>query len=83
MQYASLNSGFNKFKLNDSTHVKMLIIQKMWKKSLNHSSIIIKYWVACVLAYCNKWKMQFVNSGFNILKMNDLTLIIKEMWKNY
>ncbi len=77
-----LNNGFNKFKVNDSTHVNMLIVQKMWKKSLNHSSIIVKYWVACVLVYYNKCKMQFMSNDFNILKMNDLTLIIEEMWKN-
>ncbi len=29
-----LNCGFNKFKMNDSTHVKMLVVQKMWKNSL-------------------------------------------------
>jgi hypothetical protein len=38
-----LNSDFNKFKVDDSIHVKMLIVQKMWKKSLNHSSIIAKH----------------------------------------
>jgi hypothetical protein len=43
-----LNSDFNKRKVDDSTNVKMLIVQKMWQKSLNHSSIIAKYWVACV-----------------------------------
>jgi hypothetical protein len=26
-----LNNSFNKFKVNDSTHVQMLIIQKIWK----------------------------------------------------
>jgi hypothetical protein len=25
--------------------------------------------------------MQFVNNGFNILKVNGLTLIIEKMWK--
>jgi hypothetical protein len=49
-----LNNGFNKFKMNDLTHVKMLIFQEMWKKLLNHSSIITKYWIACVLVYYNK-----------------------------
>jgi len=24
------NNGFNTFKMNDSTHVQMLIVQKMW-----------------------------------------------------
>jgi len=27
------------FKMNDSTHVQMLTIHKMWKNSLTHSSI--------------------------------------------
>jgi hypothetical protein len=31
-----LNSNFNKLKMNDLIHVKMLIVQKMWK---NHSTI--------------------------------------------
>jgi hypothetical protein len=79
------NNGFNKFKVDDSTRVKMLIVQNMWKKSLNHSSMIAKHWVACVSIYFNKCMMQHFNSGFNILKMNGLTnvhmLIIEEMWK--
>jgi hypothetical protein len=52
-----LNNGFNKLKMNDLTHVKMLIFQEMWKKLLNHSNIITKYWIACVLVYYNKWKL--------------------------
>jgi hypothetical protein len=52
-----LNSGFNKLKVDDSTHVNMLIVQEMWKNSLNHSSIIAKDWVASFLVYYNKWKM--------------------------
>ncbi len=63
--------------MDDSIHVNMLIVQKMWKKSLNHSSIIPKYWVAYVLVYYNKCKMQFVNNGFNVLKMNGSTLVIE------
>jgi hypothetical protein len=31
------------FKMNDSTHVQMLIIQEMWKNSLTHSSINVKH----------------------------------------
>jgi len=46
----------------------------MWRNSLNDSNIITKYLVACVLVYFNKYKMQFLSNGFNILK-------IKEMWK--
>jgi hypothetical protein len=76
-----LNNGFNKLKVDHSTLVKMLIVQKMWKKLLNYSNIIIKCWVTHVLVYYNKCKMQFVNNGFNILKMNGSTLIIEKMWK--
>jgi hypothetical protein len=52
-----LNNGFNKFKVDDSIHVKMLIIQEMWKNSRNHSNIVTKHWVACVSIYSNKCKM--------------------------
>jgi len=52
-----LNNYFNKFKVDDSIHVKMLIIQEMWKNSINHPTIIVKYLVACVLVYYNKCKM--------------------------
>jgi hypothetical protein len=80
-----LNNGFNKFNVYDSTHVKMLIVQKIWKKSLNHSNLITKHWVACVSIYFNKCKMQL--NGFNILKVNVLShihmLIIEEMWMNH
>jgi hypothetical protein len=68
-----LNKNFNKFKVEDSIHVKMLIGQKMWKISLNHSSIIVKHWVTCVSIYFNNYKMQLVINGFNILKVNGLT----------
>ncbi len=86
MKYTTFEyRGFNKFKVDDSTHVKMLIVQNMWKNSLNHSNIITKYWIACVLLCYNKCKMQFVNNSFNILKVNDSTyvhmFIIEEMWK--
>jgi len=76
-----LNSGFNKFKADDLTHVKRLIVQKMWNYSLNYSNIITKYWIGCVLIYHNECEMQFVNNGFNISKMNGSILIIEEMWK--
>ncbi len=46
MQY--LNNSFNKFKVDSSTHVKMLIIQKMQKNSQNYSNIIAKHQVVCV-----------------------------------
>jgi len=82
-----VNNGFNVFKVNDSTHVKMLVVQKMWKNSLNYSNLITKHWVACVSIYSNKCKMQLMNNGFNILKMNVLShihmLVIEEMWKNH
>jgi hypothetical protein len=59
-----LNSGFNKLKMDDSTHIRMLIVQEMWKNSLNHSNIIVKYLIVCVLVYFNKYKMQFLSNGF-------------------
>jgi hypothetical protein len=46
-----LNSGFNNVNVDDSTHINMLIVQKMWKSSLNYSIIITKYWVTCVLLH--------------------------------
>jgi hypothetical protein len=39
----SLNNVFNKFKMHDSTHVKMLIVQEMRKISLIHSNINVKH----------------------------------------
>jgi len=33
----------NNSNVDDSPHVKMLMVQKMWKNSLNYSSIITKY----------------------------------------
>jgi hypothetical protein len=70
-----MNNGFNKFKIDDSIHVKMLIIQQMWKKSLNHSSIIVKHLIACVSIYFNKCKMQLVimSDSLYILKVTGLT----------
>ncbi len=76
-----LNSGFNELKVDDLTSVKMLKVQKLWKFSLNHSNIITKYWVSFVLVYYNKWKEQFVNTDFNVLKVNGSTLIIEKMWR--
>jgi hypothetical protein len=62
-----------------------MLVQKKWNNSLNHSSIITKYWIAHVLIYYNKCKMQFVSNDFNILKMNSSIhvhmLIIEKMWK--
>jgi len=75
-----LNNDLNKFKMDDSTHVKMLIVQKMWENSLNHSRIIAKHWVARVSIYFNKCKMQLVSNNFNILKVNGLTHVYN--WKD-
>jgi hypothetical protein len=38
-----MNSDLIKFKVNDSTHVQMLIIQNMQNNSLTHSSINLKH----------------------------------------
>jgi len=47
-----MNNGLNTFKMNDPTHMQMLIVQEMQKKSLN----IFKYkWrgikLLCVFQY--------------------------------
>jgi hypothetical protein len=59
----------------------------MRKKSLNHSSIIVKHLIACVLIYFNKSKMQLVRNGFDIVKVNGSTqlhmLIIERCEKNH
>ncbi len=79
-----LNNGFNKFKMNDSTQVPILIVQKKWKNLVNHSNIMIEHWITCVSIYSNKCKMQFMSNDFNILNVNGLThvhiLIIEKMW---
>jgi hypothetical protein len=47
--------------------------------------MITKYWIACVLLYYNKCKMQIASNGFNIVKVNGSThvhmLIIEKIWK--
>jgi hypothetical protein len=55
--------------MDDSTHVKMLIIEEMWKL-IKPLSIIAKHGVACVLIYFNKCKMWFMNNGFNMFLLN-------------
>jgi len=57
-----LNNDFNKFKVKNSIHTKMLITQKMWKNSLNQWNIITKYWLTCILEYYSMCKMQFVGN---------------------
>jgi hypothetical protein len=63
----------------------MLIVQEMWKNSLNHSSIIAKHQFTYVSVYFNNSKMQLVNNSFKILKVNGSThvhmLNIEKMWK--
>jgi hypothetical protein len=78
-----LNSGFNKFKVDDSSHVKMLIIQKMWKKSLNHSNIIANielyvFWYIIMSARCNLWIMilTYKSEWFNSNNWRDVKKII-------
>jgi hypothetical protein len=59
-----LNIGFSKLKMDDWTHVNMLIVQEIWKNLLIRSIIIPKYLIACVLVYYNKCKMQLLSNGF-------------------
>jgi hypothetical protein len=53
----NLNNGFNKFKMDDSTHVFMLIVQEMWENSLNHSynCKILNCMCMIIRARCNLW----------------------------
>jgi hypothetical protein len=78
-----LNSDFNKLKLQNGwfNSCKDVDNSRNVKKWLNHSNIITKYLVACVLVYYNKCKMKFLSNDFNILKVNGSILIIEKMWK--
>jgi len=38
------NNGFTTFKMNDLTHVQMLIIQKMWNLIISYCMCFIKLW---------------------------------------
>jgi hypothetical protein len=72
------------FKVNDSTHMQMLIVQKMRKISQTHSNINVKHYVVmCVSIYISKCNMRHLNNVFNKLKVDDLThvkmLIVQEM----
>ncbi len=78
-----LNSGFNKFHVDDLIHVKMLIVQKNVKKINKPFKYKYKILSSMCLVYYNKSKIQFVDNGFNVLKVNGLILIIKNMWKNH
>ncbi len=56
-----MNTDFNILKVNGSTHVHMLIIEKMWKKSLIHFNINVGFKIViCVLINYDKCKMQLL-----------------------
>jgi hypothetical protein len=66
-----LSNGFIKFKVDDSIHVYMLILQELWKNSFNHSNIIRKNWIILgIWIHYNKCNMWHDNTSFNILKVN-------------
>jgi hypothetical protein len=66
-----LNNGFNIYlKVNGS----ILIIENMWKQSLIHSNINLGFKiVTCVLINYSNCKMQLLNNGFNMLKIDSST----------
>ncbi len=69
-----MNNGFNILKVNGLTHVHMLIIEEMWRKSLIFKNINVRFLiVTCVLINYGKYKMQFMNNGFNMLKIDGST----------
>jgi hypothetical protein len=74
--------------MNDSIHMQMLLVQDMWKISLNHSNIIVKHHVlTCVSIYTYKCNMQCLNIVVNQLKIDDPThmkmLMVQKMWKHH
>jgi hypothetical protein len=73
MQFMS--SGFNNFLSEWFNSCANVSSSRDAKKFINP----FKY--AYVLVYCNKCNMKFVNSDFNILKVNPSTLLIENMWK--
>jgi hypothetical protein len=53
--------------MNDST----LIIEKMWKELLIHSNINVQFKIViCIWIDYGKCKMQLLNNGFNMLKVD-------------
>ncbi len=66
-----MNNGFNIYlKVNGS----ILIIENMWKQSLIHSNINLGFKiVTCVLINYSNCKMQLLNNGFNMLKIDSST----------
>jgi hypothetical protein len=56
---------------NGLTHIHMLIIEKMWKNSLIHFNINVGFEIfTCILINYDKYKMQLMNIGFNMLKVD-------------
>jgi hypothetical protein len=54
----------------------ILIIEKMWKKSLIQSNINVGFLiVTCVLIDYGMCKTQFLSNGFNMLKVDSSTYV--------
>jgi hypothetical protein len=83
MKNATYEYSFNIFKMNDLTHVQLLIIEEMWKNSIIHSNINVagSWIISCVLINHNKCKMQLVNNDFNMLKVDGSTYVPCWCWK--
>jgi hypothetical protein len=65
-----VSNGFNILKVNCSSQ----IIDEMWKKSLIQFNINVGFLiVTCVLIDYEKCKMQLLNNGFNMLKIDSST----------
>jgi hypothetical protein len=77
-----VSHGFNILKMNDSTYLHMLIIEKMWKKSLIHSNINVGFkFVKCLLINYGKCIMQPLHNGFSWWFNSCTMLIVEEMSK--
>ncbi len=65
-----VNNGLNILIVDDS----ILIIEKMFEKSLIHSNVNVGFQIAtCVLINYGECKMQLLNNGFNMLKIDNST----------
>jgi hypothetical protein len=69
-----MSNRFNASKVNNSTHVQMLIVQNMQKNALTHFNVNkIHQVVVHVSIHNNKCNMQHLSNGFNRFKVDDST----------
>jgi hypothetical protein len=72
-----VNIGLNILNMNDS----ILIIKKMWKKTLIRSNINVGFKIVGYVLI-NYGKMQLLNNDFNMLKVDGSIHVPCYSWKN-